>query len=125
MSSAMASAILLPVPAPVLALVRAPVLAAFAVSIPPAVLMLGFIFYFLFSFRGPSPKFRFSSGVITGFSGAVLLPYSLFPHSLVATLLRFRGMLGFQFLHFRLLGLFGFGLRKRARAEQEKTRKNR
>jgi len=110
----------LTVPAPVLALVLAPVPAAFTVSIPPAVLMLGFIFYLLFAFRGPSPKFRFPSGVLTGFSDAVLLPYFLFPHSLIVTRLCFRRVLRSGLCYLLRPGLLRFfrpDLRERACAE--------
>jgi hypothetical protein len=120
----MASAILLPVPAPVLApilaLVLAPVPAAFTVSVPAAVLMLGFIFYLLFAFCGPSPKFRFPSGVLTGFSDAVLLPYSLFLNSLIVTHLCFRRVFRFDLCYLLRPGLLRFfrpDLRERACAE--------
>jgi hypothetical protein len=120
----MTSAILLPVPTPVLALVRAPVPAAFTVSVPPAVLMIGFIFYPLLAFRGPSPKFRFTSGVITGLSGAVLLPDFLFPHPLIVTRLCFRRVFLFELCRLGGHGLPGFfrpGLRKRASASYDKA----
>ncbi len=85
--------------------------------------MIGFTLYLLFAFCGPSPKFRFSSGVIAGFSGAVLLPYFLFPYSLIVSLFRFSWMRRFRFLNFRLLGFFVFGLRNRASASHDKAGK--
>jgi hypothetical protein len=113
MTSSMAPAVLtMPTAVAIAPAVRAAAV-AFTVPVPPPVLMLGFIFYLLLAFGGPAPKFRFSSLLISGFTGSPVVARRHFRRAFCSYLCYLRG-LGF-------LGFFRPCLCKRASAANDKA----